>query len=68
MAQRKQLEIEITPTGEVKVRVKCVPGQACLEESKFLEEALGGEIKQRELTSEYYQQTATTGHYTTTGG
>ena len=48
MAQRKELEIEITPSGEVKVLVKCVPGQACIEETKFLEEALGNEIKDRE--------------------
>jgi DUF2997 family protein len=55
MAQRKELEIEITPTGEVKVTVKCVPGQACVEETKFLEEALGNDIKDRQLTSDYYQ-------------
>jgi hypothetical protein len=68
MAQRKELEIEITPTGEVKVLVKCVPGQACVEETKFLEEALGGEIQSRELTSEYYQQGQTAGGYRTTSG
>lgn len=56
MAQRKELEIKISPTGEVTVQVKCVPGQACVEETKFLEDALGGQIKDRELTSEYYEQ------------
>jgi hypothetical protein len=55
MAQRKELEISISPSGEVSVQVKCVPGQACVEETKFLEEALGNEIKDRQLTSEYYQ-------------
>lgn len=55
MAQRRELEIEITPTGEVKVQVKCVPGAACLEETKFLENALGSTIKDRELTSDYYK-------------
>lgn len=67
MAQRRELEIEITPTGEVKVTVKCVPGAACVDETKFLEEALGGEIKARELTSEYYQE-QTGGHVTTRTG
>jgi hypothetical protein len=56
MSQRKELEISISPTGEVKVQVKCIPGQACVEETKFLEEALGNNIKDRQLTSDYYQQ------------
>jgi hypothetical protein len=56
MANKKELHIEISPTGEVTVRVKCVAGQACVDESRFIEEALGGEVKSRELTSEYYQQ------------
>jgi hypothetical protein len=55
MAQRKELEISISPSGEVKVQVKCVPGQACVEETKFLEAALGNKITDRQLTSEYYQ-------------
>jgi hypothetical protein len=56
MAQRKELHIEISPTGEVQVRVKCVAGQSCVDESRFLEEALGNRIESRELTSDYYQQ------------
>lgn len=68
MAQRKELEIEITPTGEVKVLVKCIAGQSCVEETKFLEEALGGEIQSRELTAEYYQQPVGGGHVTTRNG
>jgi hypothetical protein len=66
MAQRKELEITISPTGEVSVHVKCIPGQECITETKFLEDALGGEIKARELTSEYYQQPANQGGYNTT--
>ena len=56
MAQRKELEISISPSGEVSVQVKCVPGQACVEETKFLEDALGNNIKDRQLTSDYYKQ------------
>lgn len=63
MAKRKELEIVITPSGEVKVQVKCVPGQACIEETQFLEDALGNKITDRQLTSEYYQQ----GESTTSG-
>lgn len=58
MAQKKELHIEISPTGEVQVLVKCVAGQSCVDETKFLEEALGNTIESRELTSEYYQQPA----------
>lgn len=61
MAQRKELEITISPSGEVSVQVKCVPGQQCIEETKFLEEALGSEIKDRQLTSDYYQPSVGTG-------
>jgi len=56
MAQKKELHIEISPTGEVSVTVKCVAGQSCVDETKFLEEALGNQIESRELTSDYYQQ------------
>ena len=61
MAQRKELEITISPSGEVSVQVKCIPGQQCVEETKFLEQALGNEIKDRQLTSDYYKQGVTTG-------
>lgn len=60
MAQRKELEITISPTGEVSVQVKCVPGQACIEETKFLEDALGNKIVDRQLTSDYYKPGVTT--------
>jgi hypothetical protein len=55
---KKELEITISPDGEVRVLVKCVKGQRCVDETKFLEEALGGEVKARELTPEYYEQPA----------
>lgn len=61
MAERKELEITIGPDGEVTVRVNCVKGASCVDETKFLEQALGGEIESRELTSEYYEQPATSG-------
>ena len=58
MAERKELEITITPEGEVQVRVKCIKGQSCVDETRFLEEALGDTIESRELTDEYYEQPA----------
>ena len=41
---------------EVSVQVKCIKGQSCVDETKFLEDALGGKVDSRELTPEYYEQ------------
>ncbi len=49
-----ELEIEITPGGEIKVHVKGVKGPACMEYAELLEEILGVSGT-RERTSEYYE-------------
>ncbi len=56
MAQRKEIQIEISPTGEVTFTVNGVKGSACVAETAFLEEAVGGPVLAQEKTSEYYQQ------------
>lgn len=68
MSQRKELEITIGPDGEVQVLVKCIKGQSCVDETKFLEDALGGAVDSRELTSEYYEQPVGSGGVTTKTG
>ena len=65
---KKELEITINPDGSVSVQVKCIKGQSCVDETKFLEEALGGKVESRELTSEYYEQGNTTSNTTKTSG
>lgn len=50
----KKLKITIDPKGEVSFQVEGVGGPSCLGETKFLEDALGGEVKAHELTSDYY--------------
>jgi hypothetical protein len=66
---RKELEITISPDGEVSVKGKCIKGQSCVDETKFLEDALGGKVESRELTPEYYEQPASGATTTTkTGG
>ena len=60
MAQKKELHITISPTGEVSVQVKCVAGMSCVDETKFLENALGNQVESRELTSDYYATSVTT--------
>ena len=68
MAQKKELHISISPTGEVSVTVKCIAGQSCVDETKFLEDALGNTIESRELTPDFYAPTVSGGVTSKTGG
>ena len=68
MAQKKELHISISPTGEVSVQVKCVAGASCVDETKFLEQALGNTIESRDLTSDYYAASVTTGPIVNSSG
>ena len=52
---KQDIEIVINAKGEVTYQVKGVKGGSCLGETKFLEEALGNQIKERQLTSDFYQ-------------
>ena len=52
-----ELEIEITPGGEIRVHVKGVKGPACMEYAELIEEILGTSGT-RERTSEYYEESA----------
>lgn len=54
--RKQEIEISISPTGEVSFSVKGIKGASCIDETKFLEQALGGEILVREPTQEYYEQ------------
>jgi hypothetical protein len=57
MAVRTEIDIEITPDGEVVLKVRGAGGEKCLELTRALEQELGI-VVDREMTSEYYQQTA----------
>lgn len=54
--RKQEIEISISPTGEVSFTVKGIKGASCIDETKFLEQAVGGEILVREPTQEYYEQ------------
>lgn len=54
--RKQDIEIVIAPDGKVSFTVKGVKGSACLDETKFLEQALGGAVLEREKTGEYYEQ------------
>ena len=53
---KQDIEITISPSGEVTFTVKGVKGGSCLDETKFLEQALGGAVVDQQKTSEYYEQ------------
>jgi DUF2997 family protein len=55
---KKDIEIVINAKGEVTFQVKGVKGGSCLDETKFLEEALGGPsaVVDQQKTGEYYEQ------------
>jgi len=55
---KQDIEIIINAKGEVTFQVKGVKGGSCLEETKFLEQALGGAaaIVDQQKTGEFYEQ------------
>lgn len=54
--REKFIKIEIDKQGKVSFTVEGVKGEACLTETKFLEDALGGKVLERQTTGEYYEQ------------
>lgn len=52
----QEVEITIDQNGQVQVQVRGVKGAQCLELTKDLEEALGGEIVLREMTAEALEE------------
>jgi hypothetical protein len=49
------MEITISPTGEVKIQVKGMHGNGCVDLTKDLEAQLGT-VEDRQFTAEYYEQ------------
>ncbi|MEZ4358687.1 MAG: DUF2997 domain-containing protein [Kofleriaceae bacterium] len=56
--RKQDIEIVINAKGEVTFEVKGVKGGSCMDETKFLEAALGGDaaVLDQQKTSEYYEQ------------
>lgn len=50
----EELEIEISPTGQVTVRTIGIKGERCIDAAAFIAQIVGKE-ESRELTSEYYE-------------
>ncbi|TMQ23344.1 MAG: DUF2997 domain-containing protein [Deltaproteobacteria bacterium] len=54
---KQDIEIVINPKGEVTFQVKGVKGGSCIAETKFLEQALGGDgaVVDQQKTAEFYE-------------
>ena len=59
MAEKAEIEVLIGPDGTVKIKTHGLRGEACIEETRSLEQAVG-KVERREKTREYYEQSATT--------
>lgn len=59
--RKQDITITISPTGEVSFTIEGVKGASCIDETKFLEDALGGGVLDRERTAEYYEESEDVG-------
>ncbi len=48
----QEIQITIDKNGKVEIHVRGIKGDVCLEITKDLEEALGGQIELRQMTPE----------------
>jgi hypothetical protein len=51
----QEIEVFIDKDGQTRLQVRGVKGDACLEITRPLEEALGGQVYEREMTNEASQ-------------
>ena len=54
---KQDIEIVINAKGEVTYQIKGVKGASCMDETKFLDQALGGDaaVLDTQKTSEFYE-------------
>jgi hypothetical protein len=57
MAEKAEIEVLIGPDGTVTIKTHGLRGEACIEETKSLEQAVG-KVAHREKTAEYFQQSS----------
>ena len=53
----QEIDVYIDENGQVRLEVRGVKGQGCLELTKDLEAALGGAVEERRLTPEAFEGT-----------
>jgi hypothetical protein len=50
--EMQEIEVIIEKDGQVRIEVRGVKGPSCLDLTKGLEEALGGQVEDRQMTPE----------------
>ena len=55
MAEKVELDIEISPEGSATIHIRGIKGKKCLDIAKKLEKSLG-RISEQRNTGEYYEQ------------
>jgi hypothetical protein len=51
----QEIEVFIEKDGQVRVEVRGVKGMSCLDVTKALEAALGGQVQDRQMTAEAHE-------------
>ena len=51
----QEIDVWIDKSGNVKIEVRGVKGDGCLELTRELEANLGGDVESREMSSEFYE-------------
>jgi hypothetical protein len=51
----EEIEVFIEADGTLRIQVRGVKGEACLDLTKALEAALGGQVEVRQMTPEAYE-------------
>jgi hypothetical protein len=51
----QEIDLYIEKDGRVRIEVRGVKGQTCIDLTKALEDILGGEIESREMTADSYE-------------
>jgi hypothetical protein len=51
----QEIDVFIDADGRVRIEVRGVKGPACLDLTRELEAALGGQVESREMTSDAYE-------------
>jgi len=64
----QEIDVVIDKDGQVKIEVRGVKGPSCLDLTKELEAALGGEVADRQMTAEAAEVAQEVGQRQTVGG
>lgn len=64
----QEIDVSIDKDGQVKIEVRGVKGPSCLDLTRDLEAALGGEVADRQMTAEATEVAQEVGQRQSVGG